>query len=411
MNVLRGTAAAPGGAAVRQGLITLQFALLIALGICAGVVYRQREFAMREALRLDKDQVLMIHTPPEARHREAFADGLRALPGVKAVTWASVPFLGNTGFRGLRSRLLTVSHIKPDSQVMLDVVDVDYGLFDFYGIKALAGRLPNADERFPRMSDPTYVVLNETAARKFGLQPAQALGKAVGLPSLDKPGVIHSLVDARILAVVPDFSLNTVAAVVPATVYIQPRSEAGLDLDKLDLLNVRLTGRDIPETLAAIDSLWHHSTGSPDPLARFFLNEHIELLYQGVLRQSQAFGICALIAMSLSCVGLFAVTAATAARRTKEIGIRKALGADTGDVLRLLLWQFSKPVVWASLLAWPAAAYVMSRWLAGFAYHVELPIWMFPTAALAALMIAIATVTTQFVLVARAKPVEALRYE
>ena len=115
--------------------------------------------------------------------------------------------------------------------------------------------------------------------------------------------------------------------------------------------------------------------------------------------------------MALSCIGLFALTAATAERRTKEIGIRKALGANTGNVVRLLLWQFSKPVVWGCLLAWPVAAFVMRRWLATFAYHIELPLWLFPAAAFVALFIALATVSTQSVLVARARPVAALRYE
>jgi putative ABC transport system permease protein len=411
VTVLRGTAAAPGGAAIRQGLIALQFALLIALGICAGVVYRQREFAMREALRVDRDQVLMINAPGEVPHRDTFFDGLRALPGVKAVTWSSVAFLGNTGFRGLRSRLLTVAQIKPAGQVILDVVDVDFGLFAFYGITPLAGRLPSNDAGSPAVTDPTYVVLNETAARKLGLTPfAQAIGKSVSLPPLGKPGIVGSLVDSRVLADVPDFSLNSVAVTVPATVYVQPRTQAGLDLEKLDLINARLSGHDIPETLAAIDSLWHH-TASPDPLKRFFLNEHIELLYQNVLRQSQAFGVCALIAMAFSCIGLFAMTVATAQRRTKEIGIRKALGADSNAVLALLLWQFSKPVIWASLFAWPVAAYVMGRWLAGFAYHIDLPLWLFPAAAATALLIALVTVSVQSVLVAHARPVQALRYE
>jgi len=144
---------------------------------------------------------------------------------------------------------------------------------------------------------------------------------------------------------------------------------------------------------------------------RFFVDEHIELLYQGILRQSQAFGICAVLAMILACIGLFSVTSAMAERRTKEIGIRKALGADTGDVLKLLLWQFTKPVMWASVAAWVVAAYVMRRWLAGFAYHIDLPLWMFPAAAVAALLIALATVTTQSILVARSRPVAALRYE
>jgi putative ABC transport system permease protein len=130
-----------------------------------------------------------------------------------------------------------------------------------------------------------------------------------------------------------------------------------------------------------------------------------------VLRQSQAFGLCALLAVCLSCIGLLALTAAAVERRTKEVGIRKSLGAGSPEVLQLLLWQFSRPVLWAVGLAWPVAAIAMSHWLAGFAYHIALPWWMFPAAAVAALLIALATVSVQSLLAARAKPVGALRYE
>jgi putative ABC transport system permease protein len=165
-----------------------------------------------------------------------------------------------------------------------------------------------------------------------------------------------------------------------------------------------------------MDQLWSslgnaEVGGSREGSSRMFLDEHYQRSYLAMLRQFQAFGLCALIAIALSGVGLFALTAATAERRTKEIGIRKALGADTGDLLKLLLWQFARPVVWANLLAWPVAAYLMQRWLTGFAYHTELPLWLFPVTGLAALMIALATVIAQAVRVAQAKPVTALRYE
>ena len=389
VNVLRGATGVAGGAAVRQGLVALQFALLIALAICAGVVYRQREFAIQDALRLNRDQVLMIYVP--GPHGGAFVDELRKFSGVRAVTRSTVGFLGSAGF--MQAVVIATLRTKNGEDISLNKIGMDFDLFDFYAIKPLAGRLPALGGTSPRITDADYVVLNETATRRFGFgSPEQALGKSVPFST-----------PATVLAVVPDFSLNSVEQAVPATAYFQQNSG-------LDLVSARLSGRDVPETLAAIDALWLR-LGNADPPRRFFLDRQIQRQYLGVLRQSQAFGICALLAVALSCIGLFALTAATAERRTKEIGIRKALGANTGNVVRLLLWQFSKPVVWGCLLAWPVAAFVMRRWLATFAYHIELPLWLFPAAAFVALFIALATVSTQSVLVARARPVAALRYE
>jgi len=402
VNVLRGAVIVSGGAAVRQALVALQFALLIALAICAGVVYRQREFAMRDALRFNGDQVLLIYAP--GPHGPAFADELRKFPGVRAVTRSTVGFLGTCCF--MQAVVIANQHTR-NGEISFNRVGLDFDLFDFYAIKPLAGHLPMADGKSPRITEADYVVLNETAARKFGfVSPAQALGKTVPIFAMDAahtPATPETPEQSTVLAVVPDFSLNSVVQSVPATAYFQPN-------DSLDLLSARLSGRDIPETLAAIDSLWRH-LGNADPPRRAFLDQQIQRQYLGVLRQSLAFGLCAVIAVALSCIGLFALTSATAERRTKEIGIRKALGANTGDVLRLLLWQFSKPVAWGCLLAWPVAAYVMQRWLEGFAYHIDLPLWLFPAAAFTAVGIALATVSTQSVLVARAQPVKALRYE
>ena len=143
---------------------------------------------------------------------------------------------------------------------------------------------------------------------------------------------------------------------------------------------------------------------SPGPVPR-------EAKQRALSWQSQAFGLCALVAIGLSCLGLFALTAATAERRTREIGLRKALGAHTSAIVRLLLWQYSKPVLWGVLLAWPVAAWVMQRWLQGFAYRIELPLWLFPLAAVAAVLVAVVTVTMHTLAVARTRPAVALRHD
>ena len=402
LSVLRGAGAAPRGVGLRQGLVALQFALLISLAICAGVVFRQRTFALHEALRMDTDQVLIIGVPVAAQNRETFGEEVRKLPGVRALAWAESALLGSSGFGPLRSINELVTHTKGGKAVSLNQIGADFDIFDFYGVRPLAGRLPAMGEA--RTLDPAYLVLNETAVRKLELgPPAQAVGKPLNLGTPDNPGTPDHPFEPKLLAVVPDFSLGSVAEAISPTIYYQTARRP-------QLINVRLAGRDIAETRAAIDALWN-KVGNGHPLLQFFLDEHLERHYHDVLRQSQAFGICALIAVALSCVGLFALTAAAAQRRTKEIGIRKALGANTGDILRLLLWQFSQPVIWGSLFAWAVTAYTMRRWLEGFAYHIDLPLVLFPAATVAALMIALATVSTQSILVARARPTAALRYE
>jgi len=112
----------------------------------------------------------------------------------------------------------------------------------------------------------------------------------------------------------------------------------------------------------------------------------------------------------LACIGLFSLAAFMVQRRTKEIGIRKALGADRGAILRLLLWDFTKPVLWANLLAWPVAFHFMNRWLQGFAYRIDLQPWMFVAATAVALAVALVTVSAHILAVCRARPVVALRH-
>lgn len=173
---------------------------------------------------------------------------------------------------------------------------------------------------------------------------------------------------------------------------------------------MKLKGARIPETLTSIDRLWA-TAGESRAITRSFLDQRVQELYLDITRQSEFFTGLAATAIVIAVLGLFALSAFTVEQRTKEIGIRKSMGAHRGDIIRLLLWQFAKPVLWANLIAWPAAYLAMRRWLEGFAYHIELSPWMFLAASALALAIAIATVFGHALLVARAQSVTALRYE
>jgi putative ABC transport system permease protein len=202
--------------------------------------------------------------------------------------------------------------------------------------------------------------------------------------------------------VVKDFSIPTPERRIDATGYAFFMQDY--------LLHVKLRGDAVPAMLAAIDKAWDR-TGATGPIQLTFMNAYVENLHLALLRQGQAAAVFAGVAVLLACLGLFGLSLSTAERRTKEIGIRKALGASSTDVLALLLWQFAKPVLWANLIAWPLAWWLMSQWLSGFAYHVSLSLLPFFAAAAGELIIALLTVAGQSWLTARQKPVLALRYE
>jgi putative ABC transport system permease protein len=379
-----------GGGLARQVLVTVQFALLISLMICASVVFRQRHFALHQALRLNTDQILMVWAPC----REAFLNDLRKIPGVRGFACGGWQWLNEEPNR-FTARALD------GSAVNLWRVPVDLAVFDLYGLRPVAGRttLDEAGRQYPR--DARQYVINESAARRLGFRTAQeAVGQRVAIPSV-VPGATAG--GEQIIGVIPDFSLVSVEKEIKPVVYFFEPSQQ-------HLISVKLAGSDMAATLAGIDRAWA-ATGAKEPSNHFFLDQRLEQLYLSMLRQAQAFGVFAVVTLLLTAFGLFGLAMASVARRTREIGIRKALGANTGDVLRLLLWQFSKPVLWANLIAWPVAGWGMQHWLDGFAYRIELPVWLFPAAAAAALLIALLTVATHSILVARAKPVVALRHE
>jgi putative ABC transport system permease protein len=174
-------------------------------------------------------------------------------------------------------------------------------------------------------------------------------------------------------------------------------------------LSVRLDPAHTRDALAGVDRVW--SRLNQGPITRYFVDQFMLRLYVDTIVQGALITASALIALSIACLGLFALSAYTTERRTKEIGIRKAMGASSADILKLLLWQFTQPVLWASFLALPAASFAMNWWLQGFAYRVPLAPWTFAAAVAVAVVIALSTVFVHALRVARARPVGALRYE
>ena len=393
-----------GSIAVRQGLVIAQFAILIGLIVMTVTIYRQTQFVLNDALRVDTDQVVRLPGPCNS----AFDKASRDVSGVQAVACAGGPALALGTSQSVA--------LAPDHSVRtLYTATVGVGFFELHGLKPVAGRFFSAsrgedvllDRPDPSPNLRPSIVLNEAAVRFLDLSsPAAAVGKSVpwqrwslGLPAGQRLANLSSTV----IGVVPDFTLGSARTPVNPTIfYVYPVQS--------NLLVMKLDRRRVPEALEGLRRLWRR-TGHDGPPNVVFETQAIQSLYQDVITQGVCLGICSGLAILVACLGLFALAAFVTERRTKEIGVRKAMGASSVDVVRLLLWQFTRPVLWANLIAWPAAFFAMDYWLNGFAYRVGQPPWLFLAAAAAAALIAWVTVSFQSWMVARAKPATALRYE
>lgn len=398
-NALQRGNSAPGSVRVRRILVVLQLAILIALIFVTSVIHRQTAFAMGEALRIDRNQVLLL-TFFEQPVNTAFMDAIAGIPGVSAVTASSsLP----TNYDPNASKF---SHAPNSEPVQIQISNIDFNFFEFYRLNPVAGRLPSRDRStdlfaFDDAQRHSAVWVNESAVRALGMtSPGAAIGEQLKThwgPTVAPPASL------TIAGVIPDFPSDSVRAPIQPALYI-------VEPNYLSTVSIRLTGRQVPETLIAIDDVWKR-LGEPRAVARRFLETYYQRMYLDIIQQRLVLGFLCAVAMFLACLGLFGLSIFTAQRRTKEIGIRKVMGARSGDIMRLLLWAFSKPVIWASLIAWPVAAWLMSRWLADFVYRVDLGWWLLPAASALALAITLATVSVHSFLVARAKPASALRYE
>jgi putative ABC transport system permease protein len=390
------------GSVVRRALVALQFAIMIGLGITATTIWRQSLFSIRNQLRVDGSSVLLIDDAcgPSGR---AFRDRLAAAPGVAMTACANEAALFDGG-------MIVSAQVRGSAAVSMVSGVVDYGALEFYGLRPLAGRFFDHDHgedgrlvEGETTGNPS-IVINETAMHKLGFSSAaQAIGKIVNWnrrrwSAAPTPGTTGP---SEIIGVAPDIALDTRRVEWPQVLYIDPTS--------FSVLSVRLNGPQIPEALTGIDAAWSQTMHST--IHRRFLSQRLQDLYADVLLQGRAISLGAALAGMIAALGLFGMAAHSAERRTKEVGIRKAMGAGSPAIVRLMLGEFGQPLLWAILIAWPAAYLIMRRWLEGFTYHIELGPWIFLAVTVIALLIALVTVMGHALLVAGAKPIAALRYE
>jgi len=335
-----------GSAKARQVMVVVQFAIVIGLVLVTATIYRQTQFALHDALRLNTSQNIRMQTAC----RSAFRQQLAAVPGVRAVSCGDQASLALGG----SNTLVTM----PDRSVRtLNLGIINVGFFEMHGLKPLAGRFPSRAHSEDVLLDkpvpgpypdlqPT-VVVNESAARLLGYaRPADAVGKTITWARWSASADFAKLPPSRpsqIVGVAPDFTLGSIRSVIPPSIYYVDPARGRYIIAKLD-------GAALPETLKAIDAAWRR-TGHERVLGYVFESASVQSLYRDVITQGVAIAICAGLAVVIACLGLFALAAFVTERRTKEIGVRKAMGADTLDVVLLLLWQFTVPVLAATAIA------------------------------------------------------------
>jgi len=408
----RSAAETPGSGRLRAALVVLQFAVSIGLIICTAVVYGQTVYARHVDPGYRRDHILQVEELGRAQLwplAEGIVQRAERTPGVVA---AGLTEIGINTDNNNNTLIIPPGN---NQQVTIGQYAVGEGYLDAMGLKLLAGRWfdanrPIDDATTPYPPDPAVekaihdrgmnVVINQYAARKLGFNsPADAVGKVV---SGDLVGNRLGLMEATIIGVVGDSRFRTVRTPIEPIMFHKVRTGPGW-------MMVRYNG-DPRAVRSALEREWKEVT-SDVPFNAKFSEDIMGEMYKKEDARAQIFAAFSLLAVIIGCLGLFGLAAFTAERRTKEIGIRKVLGARTRDIIRLLVWQFSRPVIIANVIAWPIAWWMMRDWLNGFDERIPLTPVPFLAAAAIALGIAIATVVGHAVKVARANPIHALRYE
>ncbi len=371
---------------MRNVLVTFQFSISIILIICTIVVYGQLKFIKNEDMGFSREHVVTLRIKDDIIYEniESIKNTLAQHPNVQNISTSNYLPIDIAN----RSDATAINEAKQDVKVSIYHASIDFNYLDTFDIKLLQGR--NFSPEFS-MDKEQSLILNETAVRHLGWK--NPIGKRMQFNGKD----------FVVIGVVKDFHYQ------PLHLPIEPMA-VHMEEDWHFELAVRIKPENIPQTIAFLKKTYEQYNPR-HPFDFAFLDDSFNRIYQEEQKFGSMFRVFSFLAIFIACLGLYGLASFTAEKRTKEIGIRKVLGASISGIFMFLSRGLSKWVLLANIIAWPVAYYLMNKWLQNFAYRIGLSVWIFILSGLAAFCIALLTVSYQSIKAATANPVNCLRYE
>lgn len=396
---------------LRYVLVVMQFSVSITLFVSTAVVYGQMLYAQKMDLGYNKDNVLAIKEISRdvvLEKLHLLVDEIGRMPGVSSVSWSDF-MPGNSNQNN------TIIHTEgqtTEDGALIGKRTVGFDYFKTFDVPIIAGREyseargdrdVSTDDLRAGENYTGSLMINESAIGRLGLgSTEEAIGKVIYVGAGQPEENLTATYE--IIGIVPDIHFDSLKSTIRPEVY-------GIEKDYGRVISARFSGD--PDILVEnVRTLWEQQIPSI-PFEYDFIEDAIAKQYSAEQGQATMFAAFSGLAIFIACLGLYGLASFTADRRTKEIGIRKVMGASVFDVVKLLVWQFSKPVIIANLIAWPISFYAMNIWLESFVYRIEVffIIGFCLLAGITALIIAWGTVASNSMRVARANPIKALRYE
>ena len=393
VNVLKGTITkGTKGSIFRNTLVIFQFTISIILIIGTIVIYNQINFLKNKELGFDKEQllVLTLNDKKIQDRAETLKNEMLSLPGVLSASLSSQVPGKNLNMNGMLPEGSETRQL-----FIMETINVDADFFKTFGLELILGREFTGEME---TGNNRSTIINETAVKKLGLD--DPIGKIINFPL---SGNIQEWLRYTVIGVVKDFHTNTAAK------KIEPLYLSNVK-DFVFCLTMRLNSNNISNTVGQIRKKWK-SFDPNRPFEYRFVDEEFNKNYDAQEDLSNVIRTFAALAIFIGCLGLFGLASFTVERRTKEVGIRKALGASSSGILIMLSRDFLKWIVISNLIAWPAAYLMMNRWLEDFAYRINIGIFTLILSGILAFTVAVGTVSYQALKAAKSNPVDALRYE